>query len=275
MEMDCTLFITMVTAFVLLTVSTEYVYLLDDKECKESKQTAVHVDTCPKSAEDWKEAASRKGCQNIKFSENCTSFEYHCVINAWINETVEVCAPIRNIIGNVCAEFSFGGSRIQSNYNATCQSCPEVYLSNKSYNYSECYDLVYTARNRSRYLAITTPSTVETTIKTESIKPTASLNQKLKSNHQERSWELDTKLIIPISFGIVAVIVFILICLAHCSTKEHFFIRDFMLQRCSFRAKQKRSNPKESTNKDIENTPLKEEPTEHCLIYVEASSKDQ
>uniref|UniRef100_K1PB63 Uncharacterized protein n=1 Tax=Magallana gigas TaxID=29159 RepID=K1PB63_MAGGI len=39
--------------------------------------------------EEWKEAAARKGCEKM----TCSSFEYHCVINAWGNETIEVCAP--------------------------------------------------------------------------------------------------------------------------------------------------------------------------------------
>lgn len=30
---------------------------------------------------------------------NSSSFDYHCVINAWGNETIEVCAPRSMIVG--------------------------------------------------------------------------------------------------------------------------------------------------------------------------------
>lgn len=68
-----------------------------DNKCNESKATAKIVQSCPKTAREWNEAAKKKGCRNITHS--CTSFEYHCVINAWRNETIEVCAPSWSIVG--------------------------------------------------------------------------------------------------------------------------------------------------------------------------------
>lgn len=68
-----------------------------DNKCNESNATAKIVNSCPTTARDWNEAANRKGCRNMTHS--CTSFEYHCVMNAWRNETIEVCAPSWSIVG--------------------------------------------------------------------------------------------------------------------------------------------------------------------------------
>lgn len=35
----------------------------------------------------------------MSHSCNSSSFDYHCVINAWGNETIEVCAPRSVIVG--------------------------------------------------------------------------------------------------------------------------------------------------------------------------------
>lgn len=69
----------------------------DINECNESISTTKIVNSCPKTAREWNEAAKKKGCKNITHS--CTSFEYHCVMNAWRNETIEVCAPSWSIVG--------------------------------------------------------------------------------------------------------------------------------------------------------------------------------
>lgn len=36
-------------------------------------------------------------------------------------------------VGTVCAEFNFGGNRVQRNENAACQNCPEAYYSNVAF----------------------------------------------------------------------------------------------------------------------------------------------
>ncbi|XP_061192234.1 uncharacterized protein LOC133200461 [Saccostrea echinata] len=273
MKMHFALFTTVATAVVLLTVSTIYI---NGEECKESesKKTAVRVESCPRSSREWEKAAARKGCNTINPSTSC-HFEYHCVINAWKNETIEVCAPGKVIVGKVCAEYSFGGSRIQRNYAAKCHGCPDSYNSNESLKYSECYDLVSNARKTSRPVVTTTPSTLETTITTDSITPLALSNQKQVSTEQEPKSDLDIEIIIPICIGIAAIIIFILICLVQRSRKKCFFIEDILSKSCRFWKREKRSNPHDNTNKDTENTPLKEETTEHCLVKIELSSEEQ
>ncbi|XP_078333772.1 uncharacterized protein LOC111101739 isoform X4 [Crassostrea virginica] len=56
-------------------------------ECIVSKSTVKKVKSCPQTAEEWGNAADKKGCEKVN-----NSFIYHCVMNTWRNETVEVCA---------------------------------------------------------------------------------------------------------------------------------------------------------------------------------------
>lgn len=116
---------------VVLAKSAETSCLLSDK--------VETVDSCPQTAIEWKEAAARKRCKTT--SHTCSSLDYHCVINAWMNETIEVCAPSVIIVGKVCAEFNFGGNRIQRNEKA-CETCPEAYNSSDAFMYTECYEYV-------------------------------------------------------------------------------------------------------------------------------------
>lgn len=70
--------------------------------CAESSiKSVVIVPSCPTSKEMWDLAASKKHCETHALRENCTdNFIYHCVINNYGNETLEVCATPRYIIGN-------------------------------------------------------------------------------------------------------------------------------------------------------------------------------
>ncbi|XP_061167904.1 uncharacterized protein LOC133176858 [Saccostrea echinata] len=108
--------------------------------------TVEYVDHCPGTKEEWMHAAVRKNCSNIK--QDCVKseqFQYHCVINSFINATMEVCAPTWFCIG-FCAEYNLQGERIQDNIDAPCTTfsnpCPQRYLSSEAYLYKECYDLV-------------------------------------------------------------------------------------------------------------------------------------
>ena len=125
--------------------------------------TVMKVKSCPLTAEEWGNAVVKKGCESINHS-----FLYHCVMNTWRNETVEVCAPWRNIVGkrrivinllllfyicylwltdiyanfqfckndiskgHICPEYNVGGCRIQRS-KEPCIACPVSYNSSKSY----------------------------------------------------------------------------------------------------------------------------------------------
>lgn len=115
--------------------------------CEESAATMRYVNRCPTDSESWKIAAKNMNCESIK--QNCSSvrhhFQYHCVINAWMNATLEVCAPNRTIFGH-CTEYSIMGHVIQENYAAACARydppCPQVYNSAEAYKYQRCYERV-------------------------------------------------------------------------------------------------------------------------------------
>lgn len=53
----------------------------------------VIVSDCPDSEEKWREAAERKNC--AVYASQCDEPQrlvYHCTINAFSNQTLEVCA---------------------------------------------------------------------------------------------------------------------------------------------------------------------------------------
>ena len=69
--------------------------------CIDSVTTVKLVKRFPETQLGWTEAASKKNCGGIPHS--CPSFVYHCLMNTWQNETVEVCAQQRVIVGmNSC-----------------------------------------------------------------------------------------------------------------------------------------------------------------------------
>ncbi|XP_061165851.1 uncharacterized protein LOC133174771 [Saccostrea echinata] len=81
-------------------------------------------------------------------------FLYHCLINEFINDTLEVCAPEAIILGQNCAEFNMHGAVIQDNPYAKCndsvQPCPFRYSSTESYKYKKCYDYIKREVNTTR-----------------------------------------------------------------------------------------------------------------------------
>eukprot|EP00105_Crassostrea_gigas_P038723 XP_019922871.1 PREDICTED: uncharacterized protein LOC105328427 [Crassostrea gigas] len=191
--------ITMITILVVLKIICGLVSTNDEASCPESILSAVYLESCPRTVDEWREAGNRKNCKQIAHS--CKSFEYHCVINAWKNGTVEVCAPSQLIIGKVCAEFNFGGNRIQRNDNTKCQKCPEVYNSSDAYRYPECYDYVKSTekinKSQSTKQSIDVSSDSYTT-RYVSI-----------SSHENVSVHVKTNLSVVIGLSITAVIVLI------------------------------------------------------------------
>lgn len=75
--------------------------------CEDSEKTVRHVQQCPNDFKSWEKAARRMNCESM--GHNCSGivdmkrhhFQYHCVVNAWMNDTVEVCALNRTIIGKL------------------------------------------------------------------------------------------------------------------------------------------------------------------------------
>lgn len=115
--------------------------------CPISPLTLEIVDECPDSEEKWSEAAARKNC--AAHASNCSKPDrlvYHCVINSFVNQTLEVCAYSRIIVLGYCTEYSLGGNKIQQSFRATCKQftekpCPLGYPSTDAYKYPGCYSL--------------------------------------------------------------------------------------------------------------------------------------
>lgn len=73
-----------------------------DNNCTEAVKSVEIVTSCPTSKQEWSKAASKKNCGKMAAQQTCTvakNFLYHCVINGFQNETLEVCAPQKLIIG--------------------------------------------------------------------------------------------------------------------------------------------------------------------------------
>lgn len=89
--------------------------------CQEAVASVALVGSCPTSKIEWDTAARKKNCSRIASQQKCApveKFRYHCVINGFGNETLEVCAPSRIIFGvsvisistlirSICSMFAF------------------------------------------------------------------------------------------------------------------------------------------------------------------------
>lgn len=124
------------------------VYKSEARYCPEAIASAASVASCPTSKTEWEIAARKKNCRGIATKQKCASvnkFRYHCVINSYSNETLEVCAPSRIIFGH-CVEFNVHGGVIQDQMSTPCNDmfpkCDSIYNSSDAYKYPDCYRLV-------------------------------------------------------------------------------------------------------------------------------------
>lgn len=214
--------------------------------CPVSKETIRIVEDCPDSLEKWMEAAARKNCE--AYARRCDEpdrFVYHCVINAFINQTLEVCAYRRFIVLGFCTEYSFGGNVIQQNFKANCAKfthnpCPSSYPSTDAYKYPGCYEM--TKKTTARPATITTPSTVNAT----------NMNNEKQANEGP-----STGIVLAIALVVPGLAVFI-VCLCILRRKKMFF----MQKDCN------RTNDEESSRAleplDTETEKMKIAPSEQC-----------
>lgn len=115
--------------------------------CEVSRSTVQVVDSCPNSEEEWKKFAARKNCS--AYANQCDKPEmlvYHCVINEYVTQTLEVCAYTRYIFSGKCTGYSISGNVIQQNSRTDCtvftnNPCPQFYMSDAAYKYPDCYQL--------------------------------------------------------------------------------------------------------------------------------------
>lgn len=132
--------------------------------CQKSILTVRYGNHCPKDVASWQIRAEKMNCNSIH--QQCSEslgldpkkyiFQYHCLINSWMNDTIEVCALNQSVLGH-CAEFDTDGAFIQENYKADCRKhnppCPNIYNSADAYKYQSCYYPVYGLYNRSIQLS--------------------------------------------------------------------------------------------------------------------------
>lgn len=114
--------------------------------CSVSRSTVQFVDDCPDTEEKWRDAAVRKNCSaHASQCDEPQRLVYHCVINAYVNQTLEVCAYSRIILLGYCTEYSLGGNIIQQSLVANCTQftnpCPLGYQSTDAFKYPGCYGL--------------------------------------------------------------------------------------------------------------------------------------
>ncbi|XP_061192274.1 uncharacterized protein LOC133200503 [Saccostrea echinata] len=110
--------------------------------CPHSLTTAKYNVKCPATKREWGEREKISNCE--QYEQNCTvaeKYRYHCVLNAIGNGTVELCAPVVDIIGGQCTEFTVGGQFLQEHTEKKCKSCPFKYISSNVYKYKECFQL--------------------------------------------------------------------------------------------------------------------------------------
>ncbi|XP_062612544.1 uncharacterized protein LOC134274293 [Saccostrea cucullata] len=120
---------------------------LPNNACRESLETIKSVSTCPSNTQEYVEAALRKNC--TQRTQDCRSFEYHCVLNERMSGPVEVCAPSRFILSGKCTEFNVALQSIRKSYTADCTNfknpCPASYNSTSSYLYFGSYNMIPTS----------------------------------------------------------------------------------------------------------------------------------
>lgn len=105
------------------------------------------VDNCPDSEDEWRQAAARKNC--TAYASQCDEPDrlvYHCLINSFVNQTLEVCAYSRIIVLGHCTEYSLSGNIVQQCFRTNCTQftenpCPPGYPSTDAYKYPGCYVL--------------------------------------------------------------------------------------------------------------------------------------
>ncbi|XP_062617425.1 uncharacterized protein LOC134279086 [Saccostrea cucullata] len=129
-------------------------FCLETKQCVESLPTVREVVNCPATEDEWNVAVQRKRCDAIAIIQKCVNpseLEYHCLVNHWSNETVEVCAP-RWILTGYCGYYDTSINRIFNNVNEDCTKfknpCPSRYKASESYKYQECYRIKNTQKSQ-------------------------------------------------------------------------------------------------------------------------------
>lgn len=217
--------------------------------CGVTRSTVQVVDGCPVSEKSWREAAEKKRCDVP--AKQCSEPEklvYHCVINPYINQTLEVCAYAQNIVGGRCASYDISGNVIQENWSEHCSkfnenACPTYYRSDYAYRYPGCYNLT-------KKLTADTNNPLSTSHPDTTVVPTTPSSNMFTDKHVEmpgKDEKMDTN-----TATIIAIIVGVLLAVTATIISVVFVVRK------KNRQNSRRRQPLEITKTD-EDRPLNAE----------------
>nr|XP_022291300.1 uncharacterized protein LOC111102730 isoform X2 [Crassostrea virginica] len=117
--------------------------------CPISTPTVTSVPKCPATQEEMEKAARRKKCEMMADSKNCdVPPVYHCLLNQWKNDTIEVCASPWYISG-FCAIYNTVEMKVTDDFTRDCATinvCPTRYHSPEAYKYQICYEKINTGK---------------------------------------------------------------------------------------------------------------------------------
>lgn len=190
--------------------------------CNVTRSTVQVVDGCPISEKSWREAAEKKRCDvPAKQCSEPGRLVYHCVINQYVNQTLEVCAYAQNIVQGKCTSYVFSGNSIQENWRTDCtkfsmNACPTFYRSDEAYKYQGCYQLTKesTAGTNNPMSTRNPDYTVVFTTTSANISSTMSTNKHVEMSEEGEKLEpkpiVIAVIVIAVSIAIIGFIVFVI-----------------------------------------------------------------
>lgn len=96
--------------------------------CNVSVLTMMNVTKCPSTLSSYKEAAMKKNCLSwASETQDCRSFEYHCVLSDDFQYAIEVCAPSILIIGKILFLYVYILYHLRQIENAICVKTHAMY----------------------------------------------------------------------------------------------------------------------------------------------------
>lgn len=131
--------------FLLIFVVSHPAIVSKGEQCSASLPTVRVVQNCPQNEAELSRAQQQKKCEHLAKYQKCTKptkFKYHCVLNAFSNETIEVCAQEIYSQG-YCVKFDEGSLLQMFGEDCTTYSNPCItrFLSSDSLQYLQCNDL--------------------------------------------------------------------------------------------------------------------------------------
>lgn len=192
--------------------------------CPVSNTTVEIVKKCPETEKDWNDAAARKNC--FQYADQCDQPDkllYHCVINPYVNQTLEVCAYVQNILWGYCAEYNILGNLIQANYKTNClifnqNPCPEFYRSKDAFLYPGCFELV---KNSTASSSVSTVSSTTFSLDITG-RDTTPPNGDRTTNDDNTEGKTTLKIALTMGILVSLLIVFIIIVLVWKRKKKNF-----------------------------------------------------